>query len=430
MFEPLKQIAKNYFPEKSIASNAAKIYFLQFLNIFFGLASGVIIARTLGPIQKGTVDMVNVLSSFVTEIGVLGIGYGFLYYLANKKEPLENIHGSALVFSLVIGVITGALVLIGLPVWRILIPGLKDWMIILPFFISPVTYYVNLWPFIMTGTDRAVTSYKIWLFISICTLIISTILWATGFLNATLMVFVTAVLSLVNALTAFLLIYKQNPKLKFSLQLSKQSLSYGFVVFIGSFANIIHFKIDQIMVNYWLGPEIVGIYALSVYWAEKLFILDGALISSALFKISSSSYKDSFQLTHKVFRAQVIVSSIGGGVLAIMAYPLIFLLYGEAYQEAIFPLIFLIPGIIAWSITKVFSNNLTYNCRNGGFVTRIAVIGSLLNILLNLIGLGLLHLNIIGVAITSSISYIFVAVTIYLKSIRISREQINDLSEK
>jgi O-antigen/teichoic acid export membrane protein len=420
--ERLKSLLSRYFPEKSIAGNAAQIYVIQFFSILAGVLSGIIIARVLGPAEKGVYNLYTVLGSFISEIGMLGIGYGFLYQLANKNAPLEKVHGSALVFSLGMGGVTALAGWAGLPLLRPYLPGLQDWMILLPFWLSPATYYVNIWPYFMIGANQAVHSYRINLVIALATLAATSTLWLTGRLTAASMIWTAAGVSVLNCLVAFNVITRIRRGLGFDRDLLRHSLSYGFILYVAALANVIHFKVDQVMVNYWLGADAVGVYALSVFWAEKLFLLDGALLAASLHRISSTSHQESSRVTNKVFRAQLLISGLGGLALAVLAYPLVMLLYGEAYRGAILPLVVLIPGIIAWSLSKVHSGMLNYNHGLGAFVARVAILGSLTNILLNALFLGVLHWGITASAAASSLSYILVAALNYWKSKKVAGE--------
>lgn len=117
--------------------NAAQIYFYQFLAILLGLVSNIIIARLLGPKEKGVYDLYVLLSNFISEIGTLGFGYGLLYYLLSQCRAIAEVHGTGLVFSAVMGLVTAAIGFSGLAILRSSFQGLPDWIILLCFFSSP-----------------------------------------------------------------------------------------------------------------------------------------------------------------------------------------------------------------------------------------------------------------------------------------------------
>ena len=266
----------------------------------------------------------------------------------------------------------------------------------------------------MTGINEAVTTYKIGFLVTTAYLLAIFALWASGQLDAKSVISLAAILGVIHAGAAFWLLYKREPKLEPHISLMRKSLQYGLVIHVGVIANILHFKIDQVMINFWLGTKAVGIYAVSVTWAEALFLIDNAIISAALYRISSSSTEESYALTKRLLKAQLMISGGSGLILALIAYPLIIALYGQAYSEATWPLIILIPGIVAWSVSKIVANRLVYNKRMAAFVVKIAVLGTIVNLILTYFFIVIIDIGIIGASISSTLSYLLVTLIIII----------------
>ena len=241
-------------------------------------------------------------------------------------------------------------------------------------------------------------------------------LWATDRLTVDALIVAMILFALAGGGVTFGILYLREPRLSFSAPLLRDGLSYGVVVYVGVIANALHFKVDQIMINWFLGTEAVGIYAVGVRWAEMLFLLDSALGAAALYRISSSPAGESIALSWKLFRVQLLISGVSGVVLALLAGPLVRMLYGDAFRGAVLPLVLLIPGIVAWSASKVVSNMLNYNRAMKTFVTGAAVAGAAMNVGLNYLFLAVMKYGIAGVAVASSISYSFVVVLILFRA--------------
>jgi Na+-driven multidrug efflux pump len=64
---------------------------------------------------------------------------------------------------------------------------------------------------------------------------------------------------------------------------------------------------------------------------------------------------------------------------------------------------------------------LTFNLRMAPFVTKAAVLGSLLNIFLNYLFIKVMDFGIVGASGASSLSYTLVAISIGLKARRLSK---------
>jgi len=404
------------FPEGSIKGDALRISALQIFSLAIGLIASIIVARTLGPARKGILDLFNLLTSFIVDFGLLGFGSGLLYYQANRGRPIGEVHGTGLAFSLAVGVMVAAVGWGGLPAWKALLPGLPAWIMLAAFLLSPVRFYSLVWSSVMTGLNAVVGTHRVNAVFAMANTAVVLALWATDRLTVDALIVAMILFALAGGGVTFGILYLREPRLSFSAPLLRDGLSYGVVVYVGVIANALHFKVDQIMINWFLGTEAVGIYAVGVRWAEMLFLLDSALGAAALYRISSSPAGESIALSWKLFRVQLLISGVSGVVLALLAGPLVRMLYGDAFRGAVLPLVLLIPGIVAWSASKVVSNMLNYNRAMKTFVTGAAVAGAAMNVGLNYLFLAVMKYGIAGVAVASSISYSFVVVLILFRA--------------
>lgn len=392
----------------SIRGDATRIYGIHFLRLLVALAASVIIARVLGPTNKGIVDLFNLLQSFVAQFGMLGFNSGLLFYLANRSRPLEEVHGTGLAFSIAAGTTAAFAGWLALPLIKSVVPGLPDWAILLALFTAPAMFYRAIWTNLMTGINRAVETYRLGLLMAAVSLAATVLLWGFEALNFRTAIILFTVIALIHAVIAFQTLHQKGSTLRPTRRLTRQSLRYGAVIYIGFLANILHFKVDQAMLNLFLGTTSVGIYAIGVRWAEMLFMLDNALISASLFRVSSDETHDSYRLTQRLFKAQALISGGSGLLLAAISQPLVLLLYGEAYAESVLPMVILIPGVVAWSLAKILSQHIVYKRGKQWIPTAIAVVGIILNVWLNYTLIP--RMEIEGAALASMVSYTVVLI--------------------
>jgi O-antigen/teichoic acid export membrane protein len=402
--------------DNSISESARKIFIFQFFTVLVGLVSNIIIARVLGPEHKGLVDIFVLIYTLAMQLSILGFDIGLLNQITQKDRPLSQVHGTGLYFAVIIGCTIALLGWLAAPYLKNIFPGIPQWIIVAAFGISPLIFYKNIWEKIMTGTNRAVVIHQVANIFSIIHFVAIVGLLAFGLLSYTTIIYWSVFRIFLTMGTSFFLIRVKEKKVQPDFGVAKNALNYGSIIYIGVIANALHYKIDQIMINAWLGPEAVGIYTVSVRWAEMLFLLDTAILSASLYKISSSSSDISFQMANRIFKTQLVISVTAGLLFAALAYPLINFLYGNAYQGSALPLILLIPGIVFWSSSKSFSNYLTYNLGFGAYLTRISLIGLALNIFLNFYFIKHLNWGINGAAMASSISYLIVAFLVKFKA--------------
>jgi O-antigen/teichoic acid export membrane protein len=398
--------------EQDLGLELVQNYLFQILTVVVSLVSKILIVRSLEPSDKGLVDLFALLSSFILEIGSLGFSSGLVYYLANRGKSLRDIHGAGVFYTLLTVLPALVLGIAGLAVWQHLFQGLETWEILLAFSLAPLAYYRNIWLNIVLGLGKASLAYRVTVFFAVLNLLAILGLSATGLLNVRNAILLTAVIGILNTILVFALLYRIEPHLGFSPTIVKDSLRRGFPLYLGFFINILHFRLDQLMISNWLGVTALAQYAVSAQWAETLFLLDSVITSVSLYKISSTSSQESRLLTQKLFKWQFIASGGIGLLLAIGAYPLIMILYGSNYSASIVPLILLVPSSVVWTLTKVLSQYIYYNRGQQWTTTALAFFGLCANVLLNFILLR--HIGISGASIASSVSYALVFIATYI----------------
>jgi O-antigen/teichoic acid export membrane protein len=211
---------------------------------------------------------------------------------------------------------------------------------------------------------------------------------------------------------------QQAPGLGFSATLARQCLGFGGVMFLAQAANTVHFKADQVLVNLWLGPAALGGYAVAVRWAEMLFLLDQVLSSAFMRDAVAGDVRQSWQVTRRLSLVQGAISILAGGALMALAGPIVHYGYGVAFADAVLPMILLVPGLVAWSVSKFSSQFLIFRLGETRFVVATAVAGLGLNFLLLWLFVQRWQGALPGAALASTCSYLFVSVMIMARAAR------------
>ena len=401
---------------ETIGPEIIRVYFLQFIALAIGMVGNIFVARWLGPSEKGLIDLFHVLTSFIQDIGALGFGAGVLYALTFLKAPLPSVHGAAIAFSVLNGFVTAMLGFALIVQWQGVFPGMPAWTLYLCFALSPLIYYKLVWSSLLISLNQAAAMYRIAVALAFANLIAILLLFVTHRLSVNSVFLLTAITIAINAFVSLGWLLRRELRLEFNLSILKRSFGQGLIFYAGIVANLLHFKIDQILINHWYGSHEVGLYAVGVRWAELLFLLDSALITASLGRLSVLTEVESVTLIKQMFRAQLKISGLAAVAVVVLAYPLVLLLYGRDYQGAILPMMCLVPGVLAWSLSKIFSTKLNYQSGRGALVTFIAILGLVINIALNLILLKILRVGIVGAAFSSSVSYSAVLLAVWWMS--------------
>src|SRR5687768_11381966 len=76
-------------------------------SYLIAIATGVIVARALGPEARGLYGTATTLTILVVGATEFGIGYSAIYFLAQDRYPARAVVGSSLTLALIIGLVAG-----------------------------------------------------------------------------------------------------------------------------------------------------------------------------------------------------------------------------------------------------------------------------------------------------------------------------------
>ena len=89
---------------KTSLKKGGAITFVAQITIFiFGFITHIILARVLGPSDRGTYALIILIPSILGLVGTVGIEISNVYYTAQKKYKLSDIISNSLISSIGIG---------------------------------------------------------------------------------------------------------------------------------------------------------------------------------------------------------------------------------------------------------------------------------------------------------------------------------------
>jgi O-antigen/teichoic acid export membrane protein len=389
----------------ALPADTFSIFLLHMLSLGVGLAASIPVARLLGPTQKGVLNLFSLLTGLITEFGLFGLNSGLLYRLANRKTTVATVHAAALWGSVLLGSLCFSIILVFRPLFSKVFEGLPTYFVVVAGCLGPFLLYRTLWSNLVIGINRTVHSYRVNFAFSALSLVGLFFLWGIGWLTAPNVIWLsTALLVAYCAYGFYFLGAAHGFRFEPAGPCLLDALKYGSAVYIGVVCNYLHFRIDQMMINHFQGSRGVGIYTVSIAFAEALWLIDYSVINAALFRISSLEAEASWEYSWRVFRMTSLLLIAGGMLLGLGARPLVHFLYGSQYREAVLPLILLVPGVAAWGGGRVLSQFISYNAGKPHLTSAAAILGAAINILGNLYAIP--RWGIAGAAVTSSVSYI------------------------
>ena len=406
----------------SISKNSAITFSSQILIFALGFITSIILARTLGPTGKGIYALIILIPAVMLKLGSLGIEAANVYFVGSKQYEPKDVVSNSLLSSILLSLFL-ILLFLGISYLSAFKTYLNSnqinifylWLVVLTI---PFSLFSGFLRSIFLGKEEIITFNKINIFQTIIQLVLIVIFLmilkqgVSGAVNAyilTIMFVFVFVIFLIKKITKI--------KLSFNRKLFKDSVRYGVKAYFGNLAQFLNYRLDMFLVAFFLTPAAVGYYSLAVGIAEKLWMLPGAIATVLFPRVSSLKDKEANNLTPRVARHTFFIIFILSLILAILAKPLVKILFGDAFLPSIMPLLILLPGIVALGGAKTLTADLAGRGKPQ-FGTYAAFISLAVNFPLNLWLIP--KWGISGAAFASTVAYIVVTIVVVIAFVKIS----------
>ncbi|HEU5299392.1 MAG TPA: polysaccharide biosynthesis C-terminal domain-containing protein [bacterium] len=326
------------------------------------LLSLLLLARWLGPAGNGAFNLAVLTATLLLQFGNLGLGASTIYFASNRRFPLETVAGTALAFG-------GAWLLLAATVVGVALPygtlealadtlGLTPGSLATAIMAAPFLIQTLLCSGIALGLGRVLAYNAVYVTRAVLLILLATALLIGGRLDAGRAVTAYSAAALTGAIHALWLVRIKGKRWQVSLPFFRAAIGYGLKAYVGSFAQFLSYRVNVFIVAHFMGVESVGYYAVALVAAEGLWLVGGSVGQILFPRIAALGGAEGSDLSARVTRAVlagVIVLSLG---VAVLASPLIRLLFGPSYLPATPALLWLLPGVVLLSIPKVLSNDL------------------------------------------------------------------------
>jgi O-antigen/teichoic acid export membrane protein len=393
---------------RSLVQNTSGTFIRQFVSLIFNVVISILIARSLGPNGNGQYALALLLPTMLTTFLNLGVSPAMVYYLGSNtvsiKKAVRTLFEFWAVISLLGLIIGGGVVFLWgdqffhgvspsllamgilifpimlLPTFLIsLLQGKQDFRSYnLAVIISPIVTFTLAVPFILLlhwGEIGAMTAY------------------ALGQLAGTITIWRAVSRHITND-------YLDKEIGGFSRRL----IGYGWKAHLSNILTFLNYRVDTLLLNYFINPVATGIYVVAVQIAEQLWMLSSSVSTVLLPRLSELDNEEEKRriLTPLVSRWVFLVSVVGALFLSILVKPLINIFLGSVYVPAAAALIWLLPGIVALTLSRILANDIAARGRPE-INMYIAAVAVFLNVVFNLVLIPIMGIN--GSALASTISY-------------------------
>ena len=379
--------------------------FLTFVaNAALALGVSILIARALGPEGRG-VYALFLLSASITQVVLsLGLGVSAVYELGKNTTTASRVLANLQQIVIFSFAASGVLVLLAWPFLgeRLLDNDAPFWAFA---FVVPLFVNYNVIATILQGQSRFQAMNLVILAQPLVLLPLLAAMTTIGDVDPTAAIIAWSIATLLAVLLALILLrddVQVAELVKVDIPSLRRQIKFGLQGQIGNLIQLLNYRLDQYIVLFFVNTAAVGIYAVSVTISQSVWFIANAVATVLLPRLTSADDVEAARTTPLVCRTTLFLSALGALGLAAVSPWLVRGLFGSAFEDALEPLLWLLPGTVALAGSKVLSS---YILSRGRPLTNSAITAAVLAVTL---GAGLVLIppfGVTGAAIASSLAY-------------------------
>ena len=371
---------------------------------FLALALSILLARLLGPAGRGTYAMLTLTATLAAALGTLGFESGNVFALSRSPRDGGGVLAASMTLACVCGAALFAAVnLMASHLGASLLPQVPLRLLAIATLAIPFLILAALLNGALAGLGRV--SLAAWLS-------------AGGVLSSLIMAVVAALVSN-DLLTALAIVFLLSSGFLSALQLGvsirivgsplvdprpalRSGLGYSLTNHAANLVHLLHLRGDVFLVNLFLSPLEVGLYALAQAVCEWVWLFPRAAATVLFPSVAGADPSSAVENTARTSRFVFCTAGVVAVSLAIVAGWLIPFLFGEAFVASVHPVRLLLVGIWIGSIAGSLSAFLSGRGRPV-FPVATSLVSFLVNLILNLLLIP--RFGIAGAAVTSALTY-------------------------
>jgi O-antigen/teichoic acid export membrane protein len=356
--------------------NSALAFAPQALAVVTGIASSVITARYLGPDGRGALSIVLVALVVLAMVADLGLGHAVTYFVSKGQLNASRALAFCVYAALIPGLVVAAVAVFA---WPAVSANVMQGVTLPTFQVAvlalPAMLFVTLWTRMEMALQRFSTTM---LFQSVQTagllaVTIGVLLVARRGVHE--LVVATVVVWVVTAIAMGLAsAYRHGFDPRVPRDVLAKIRSYALRAYPGGIVNYSTLRFDLFVLNAYAGNAAVGHYSMAVTLTEKLWLIDSAVGQATMPEVISRGPREAAELIAATCRTVVLVTTVVGGALGLLAPLVIKLLYGDAFLPAATPLRILIPGVVLFAASRIIGQYQSGQLGRPGLMSTVSLV--------------------------------------------------------
>jgi O-antigen/teichoic acid export membrane protein len=315
--------------------------------LIVGFAASVILARSIGPANLGLLGIMVSTSELTLAVGGVGLAVSALYYASQDHSLQRKVFGNTLLYA---AGLAGALLIVA-PLFREPIADLiahgrggAAWILVAAF--APILLIDTVLQSLLLARLRF-GFYNAFLVVARCVYLGGVLLlvtWAGLGVSGGLLALIAGSLAMI---ACALFVLRSDIRPSPAAGLFREMLRYGVRVQVGALFQIVFFRFDVVILQFFVSLADVGRYVVAASIAELVVQL-GLAFQNGVFPLTSQG--DGTEggravTTAAAVRHHGILSAAATAANTFCGPLVILLVFGSAFHGALVPMLILLPGM-------------------------------------------------------------------------------------
>lgn len=371
-------------------------------SLFLGFVGSALIARWLGPADRGLLALLQSVAMMVWTLATVGLPMAILYHASRPGASVRRLLGTTLVVGLVLAAVL-------VPAFALASPWLSVWVghgrggylwalaaVLVPILFLDSSLHNQL---------LARLQFRRYNILSVLgkavTVVFAVVLVGIGGLGVAGGL-VAVISSSIVMVVGCLWVLRADGRPQFDAPLLKTLMRYGVRSQANNIFQNVNYRLDVIVLQFFRPLADVGYYVVAQVIAELVLVLADSFQSSIIPLVAGSEGENRDRTTRLAVRHHGVLAIVAAVANAGIGTVIILFGYGRAYSPAVVPMLVLLPGIWWLGMGSVVTSDLRGRGRPGA-ASLVSGAAMVVTVSLDLVLIP--PLGVLGAAIASVVSY-------------------------
>jgi len=397
----------------------------QAATLVIGFFAAIALARWLGPTDRGLLGVITSVSNVALALGSIGLPIAVWYFASREHAQFGALLGNTFLHAGLLAVVFGG----GFWIFQDQLAehlshgkGGDAWvlggLVVSILFLDYTTHNQLLGRLRFGLVNLLVVLSKIAYLICVVLLVGVLDLGVSGALVAVAAGSIVVTVGSTRAILRW-----ARPRIDFGL--FRSLLRYGSRVQVGSIFQLLNYRLDVVILQFFVPLSSVGYYVVAQTLAELVLTLGRAFQSSVLPLVSHYEGDERQNATTRALLRHHGILAFAAMLLNVVFGPLVIVFgYGDAFRPAIVPFLILLPGMWFLGAANVVTNDLSGRGRPGA-ASALSGGAVLVTILFDLLLIP--PFGVSGAAVASLIAYVCFGIASLVVLARVARMQVREV---